>query len=58
MSPQQALRTAVEHAVRLAKLNGLTAKLVADCLIDVARALMRSHVGDAKIVELFPTMER
>jgi hypothetical protein len=37
MSPQQALRTAVEYAVRMAKLNGLTAKLIADCLIDVAR---------------------
>jgi hypothetical protein len=58
MSPQQALRYAVERAVRAAKLSGLTAKLIADCLIDVARALMRSHVGDAKIVELFPTTER
>jgi hypothetical protein len=58
MSAQHALRTAVEHAVRLAKLAKLTNKLIADCLIDVARALTRSHVGDPKIIELFPTTER
>jgi hypothetical protein len=58
MSAQHALRMTIERAVRLAILAGLTNKDIADLLIDVARALMRSHIGDPKIIELFPTTER
>jgi hypothetical protein len=41
MSALRALRTMIESAVRLAKLAGLTNKLIYDLLVDVARALIR-----------------
>jgi hypothetical protein len=58
MMAQQRLSHGIEGVVRRAKTDGLTLALIASCLIYAARALMRSHVGDAKIIELFPTSER